>query len=145
MKFSSELRKNTVCVCSVLPYHLQQVLLQRFHCGERLHLQHATRPVNQSRLTWCPLQTETQPPCQDLNNTKTTQFVLEKTHIHTNNNNHPENTRGSEPGCDSPADCRRSLECHKDEEVDVQSTPRQQSVYGLRQQLGGCKHNSVVI
>lgn len=49
-----------------LPHHFQQVLLQRFHSGERLHLQHATRPVNQSRLTWRSLQTETQPPRQDL-------------------------------------------------------------------------------
>lgn len=50
----------------VLPHHFQQVLLQRFHSGEWLHLQHATRPVNQSRLTWRSLQTETQPPRQDL-------------------------------------------------------------------------------
>lgn len=49
-----------------LPHHFQQVLLQRLHSGERLHLQHAARPVDQSRLTWRSLQTETQPPRQDL-------------------------------------------------------------------------------
>lgn len=72
----------------VPPHHFQQVLLQRFHSGQWLHLQHATRPVNQSRLTWRSLQAETQPPRQDLSRRTRAQseFVLQKRHT------------GSDPG-----------------------------------------------
>lgn len=51
---------------SVHPHHLQQVLLQRFHSGERFHLQHAACPVDQSCLARRSLQAEPQPPRQDL-------------------------------------------------------------------------------
>lgn len=54
-----------------VPHHLQQVLLQRLHSSERFHLQHATCPVDQSRLTRRSLQTEPQPPRQDLISTNT--------------------------------------------------------------------------
>lgn len=52
-------------------HHLQQVLLQRLHGRERFHLQHAARPVDQSRLARRSLQTEPQPPRQDLVSTRT--------------------------------------------------------------------------
>lgn len=124
----------------VPPYHFQQVLLQRFHSGQWLHLQHATRPVNQSRLTWRSLQAETQPPRQDLRSKhEQSEFVLQKKHT------------GSDPGVrqevqlwskwDSLAGCIRSLVCRTGAEVDVLLIPGQQSVFGLRQRLVGCREH----
>lgn len=48
-------------------------------------------------------------------------------------------TPGSDPNCDSLAGCIKSLECRTGAEVDVLSIPGQQSVFGLRQQLVGCR------
>lgn len=48
-------------------------------------------------------------------------------------------TQGSEPNWDSLAGCIKSLECRTGAEVDVLSIPGQQSVFGLRQQLVGCR------
>lgn len=74
-------------------HHLQEVLLQRLHGGQRLHLQHASSPVDQSRLTWSSFQTEPQPAGQDLTHT----------HIHTH----------EEQGgwCRSPQSVDQSLTC----------------------------------
>lgn len=124
----------------VPPYHFQQVLLQRFHSGQWLHLQHATRPVNQSRLTWCSLQAETQPPRQD----------LRSKHEHRVSSSYRRNALVLILVCqevrlwskwDSLAGCIRSLECRTGAEVDVLLIPGQQSVFGLRQRLVCCREH----